>query len=310
MKRRRQVVIKGSSLPVLRIVVRDGDASALRAELIDTIDNARPLLAEAIAVLDLREHAGGAVGPREIVEAVRDAGLRLAAVLIGEPGARSALAHLDLPVIEAPLATRDRNGREASANEAAADTPDPWSSASSGSPTVEPSADASTGGSTEAAAQSSADAPSESPPESTIARNGAPHASRPANGTGLPPAYLTRPLRSGQRFYAQGRDVVVAAPTSRGSELIADGSIYAFSAIRGRVLAGASGNASACIVAHHFDAELVAVAGVYRTFEAQDVRALGGGPVSVTLWLDPDGNERLTVASLESSSSMQRTQES
>ena len=118
------------------------------------------------------------------------------------------------------------------------------------------------------------------------------------------------PLRSGQRFYAQGRDVVVAAPTSRGSELIADGSVYAFSAIRGRVLAGASGNASACIVADHLDAELIAIAGVYRTFEPDHLKDLGRGPVSVTLWLDPEGHERLTVASLEPSSSIQPRQES
>ena len=61
MKPRRQAVIKGSSLPVLRIVVRDGDASFFRTELADTIENARPLLAEAIAVLDLREREAGDV---------------------------------------------------------------------------------------------------------------------------------------------------------------------------------------------------------------------------------------------------------
>jgi septum site-determining protein MinC len=123
---------------------------------------------------------------------------------------------------------------------------------------------------------------------------------------GLAPLYLTRPLRSGQRIYAQGRDAVVTAPTSRGSELIADGSIYAFSPIRGRVLAGASGDTAACIVASHLDAELVAVAGVYRTFEPDDLKAHGSGPLRVTLWLDADGNERLTLAALAPSSSMQR----
>jgi septum site-determining protein MinC len=230
-------VIKGSSLPVLRIVVRDGDASALRKEVADTIENGRPMLAEAIAVLDLRERQAREVGAREIVDAVRDTGVRVAAVLIGDASERDLLTGLDLPVIEA-----------------------------------------------------------QSPQQAT---------EQPAEPD-LAPAYLTRPLRSGQRFYAQGRDVVVAAPTSRGSELIADGSIYAFSSLRGRVLAGASGNASACIVASHLDAELVAVAGVYRIFEADDLKALGSGPVSVGLSLEADGSERLTLAPLAPSPNMQR----
>ena len=271
MKRRRQVVIKGSSLPVLRIVVRDGDVESLRTEITDTLEGARPLLAEAIAVLDLREREPGDAGAGEIVAAVRDARVRLAAVLIGERSEREALAGVDLPVIEVPLSPRDRPSPAAEAP-AAEDGPEPAA--------VEP-----------ATATAAASVP---------AANGQPAASE------LAPAYLLQPLRSGQRFYAQGRDAVVVAPTSPGSELIADGSIYAFSPLRGRVLAGASGNASACIVATHLDAELVAVAGVYRVLEAHDLKPLGSGPVSVALSLDADGGERLTLAPLASSSSMQR----
>jgi septum site-determining protein MinC len=270
MKRRRHVVIKGSSLPVLRIVVRDGDAGALRAELADTIESARPLLSEGIAVLDLREREASESGAGEIVDAVREASVRLAAVLVGEPNARGPLADCGVPVIEVPLSTRDRPGPGAIEEQAAASGPE-------ADPIGQPAAPTS--------AQDAADLPAQAD---------------------LAPAYLTRPLRSGQRFYAQGRDVVVTAPTSRGSELIADGSVYAFSPIRGRVLAGASGNASACIVASHLDAELVAVAGVYRIFEADDLQALGTGPVSVALSLDADGSERITLAALAPSSSMQR----
>jgi septum site-determining protein MinC len=272
MKRRRQAIIKGSSLPVLRIVVRDGDARSLRTELLETIDNARPLLAEAIAVLDLRERQASDVDAREIVAAVRDADVRLAAVMIGEAGHRDALAELELPMIEAPLSTREVP-RE------------PLEEQASSSQPVARSDDATD------------EAPAALQPQ---------RASESSTGPGLAPLYLTKPLRSGQRVYAQGRDAVVAAPTSRGSELIADGSIYAFSPIRGRVLAGAGGDTSACIVATDLDAELVAVAGVYRTFEADELKAHGGGPVSVTLWLDADGNERLTLAALAPSSSMQR----
>jgi septum site-determining protein MinC len=276
-KRRRHVVIKGSSLPVLRIVVRDADLSSVRSEIAGTVENARQMLSEAIAVLDLRERRASEVGARDIVVAVRDAGVRLAAVLIGDGNERARLADLELPVIEAPLPTKDRASRN-----------EPEQAPPSEPPVT------STERSIEASAEASAEAKSG---QSTSGQPGEPD---------IAPVYLTRPLRSGQRFYAQGRDVVVTAPTSRGSELIADGSIYAFSPIRGRVLAGASGNTSACIVATDLDAELVAVAGVYRTLEAGDLQALGSGPVSLALSVGANGSERLTLAPLAPSSHMQR----
>jgi septum site-determining protein MinC len=274
MKARRQAVIKGSSLPVLRIVVRDGDAGSLRTDLADTIEDARPLLSDAIAVLDLREREASDVDPGAIVEAVRDASVRLAAVLIREPKEREALANLGLPVIEAPLSIRNRPGRGAREEQVTA-----------------PQAET---------------ASTEQPAEQTAAPTTPHHATEQPTRNGLAPLCLTRPLRSGQRVYAQGRDAIVVAATSRGSELIADGSIYAFGPLRGRVLAGASGDMSACIVATHLDAELVAVGGVYRTLEPEDLKAHGSGPVSVTLSLDPEGNERLTLAALSLSPSMQR----
>jgi septum site-determining protein MinC len=278
MKPRPQAIIKGSSFPVLRIVVRDGDADSLQTELADTIENARPLLADAIAVLDLREREASDVDPGAIVTAVLDASVRLAAVLIREPKEREALANIGLPVIEAPLSIRDRPGRPAPEEPVTADQAET--------------------------------APVEQPAEQTVEQATAPttphQAPEQPTRNGLAPLCLTRPLRSGQRVYAQGRDAVVVAATSRGSELIADGSIYAFSPLRGRVLAGASGDTSACIVATHLDAELVAVGGVYRTLEPDDLKAHGSGPVSVRLSLDAEGNERLTLAALAPSPSMQR----
>jgi len=285
MKRQRQAVIKGSSLPVLRIVVRGGDARSLSTELTDTIENARPLLAEAIAVLDLREREAVNVSSAKIVETVRDANVRLAAILIAEPNERAALADLDLPIIEAPLSPRARPDRDPSAERVTSNRSE---EASSSEPPIEQAVAAT------------------APNQVTAHRTTEHQSSERLNAPALAPLFLTRPLRSGQRIYAQGRDAVVTAPTSQGSELIADGSIYAFSPLRGRVLAGASGDANACIVASHLDAELVAVAGVYRTFEADDLKVHGSGPVSVTLSVDAEGNERLTLASLVLPDSMQR----
>lgn len=75
------------------------------------------------------------------------------------------------------------------------------------------------------------------------------------------------PVRAGQRIYARGADLVVTAIVNAGAELIADGSIHVYAPLRGRALAGASGNGEARIFALSMEAELVSIAGVYRTFD-------------------------------------------
>jgi septum site-determining protein MinC len=66
---------------------------------------------------------------------------------------------------------------------------------------------------------------------------------RPAGpGTAARTIILDKPLRSGQRFYAQGCDLIVTAMVSAGAEVIADGHIHVYAPLRGRALAGASGD--------------------------------------------------------------------
>jgi len=74
-------------------------------------------------------------------------------------------------------------------------------------------------------------------------------------------------VRAGQRIYARGADLVILAAVNNGAEIIADGSIHVYAPLRGRALAGASGNTAARIFAASLEAELVSIAGVYRTFE-------------------------------------------
>jgi septum site-determining protein MinC len=78
---------------------------------------------------------------------------------------------------------------------------------------------------------------------------------------------IDTPVRAGQRIYARGADLVIMAAVNNGAEIIADGSIHVYAPLRGRALAGASGNTSARIFAASLEAELVSIAGVYRTFE-------------------------------------------
>lgn len=75
------------------------------------------------------------------------------------------------------------------------------------------------------------------------------------------------PVRAGQRIYARGADLIITAAVNNGAEVIADGSIHVYAPLRGRALAGASGNTEARIFTLSMEAELVSIAGMYRTFE-------------------------------------------
>ena len=105
----------------------------------------------------------------------------------------------------------------------------------------------------------------------------------PAPPAFVPTLVIDRPLRSGQQAYARGGDLVVLAAVNAGAEVIADGSIHIYAPLRGRALAGASGSAEARIFTTRFEAELVSIAGVYRTFEAGIPDKLAGLPVQIRL---------------------------
>ena len=91
------------------------------------------------------------------------------------------------------------------------------------------------------------------------------------------------PVRSGQRVYARGTDLIVMATVNPGAEVIADGSIHVYAPLRGRALAGASGNAEARIFSLAMEAELVSIAGMYRTFDNGWPKELAGLPTQVLL---------------------------
>jgi septum site-determining protein MinC len=115
--------------------------------------------------------------------------------------------------------------------------------------------------------------------ETAIEQNAAP-------GTGATIGLLhDKPVRSGQQVYARGRDLILTTLVGNGAEVIADGSIHVYGALRGRALAGAQGDAGARIYCREFHAELVSIAGHYRVFE--DIpKDLRGQPVQA--WLEGD----------------------
>jgi septum site-determining protein MinC len=108
---------------------------------------------------------------------------------------------------------------------------------------------------------------------------------------------IDKPLRSGQQIYARGRDLVVMAMVNAGAEVIADGSIHVYAPLRGKAIAGARGNTQARIFAQSLEAELLSIAGIYRTSEVPLAPAVRGKPAMVRL-LTQDGEEKLIMQAL------------
>jgi len=81
---------------------------------------------------------------------------------------------------------------------------------------------------------------------------------------------ITEPVRSGQQVFAERGDLVVVASVSPGAELIARGNVHVYGALRGRALAGVHGDSAARIFCESLDAELLAIAGLYKLSDAID----------------------------------------
>ncbi|SDN68472.1 septum site-determining protein MinC [Polaromonas sp. JS666] len=117
----------------------------------------------------------------------------------------------------------------------------------------------------------------------------APVASAPAAPLGA--LVVDKPLRSGQQVYARGRDLVVLAMVNAGAEVIADGHIHVYAPLRGKAMAGARGNTEARIFSLALEAELLSIAGVYRTSEHPLPPGMAGKPTQVRLVPGDEGDK-------------------
>jgi septum site-determining protein MinC len=101
-----------------------------------------------------------------------------------------------------------------------------------------------------------------------------PAAEKPAASSNYSPPQISsysktiyQPVRSGQQIYAKDSDLVVMATVSAGAEIIADGHIHVYGALRGKALAGVHGDENARIFCRDLEAELISIAGYYRVME-------------------------------------------
>lgn len=107
---------------------------------------------------------------------------------------------------------------------------------------------------------------------------------------------IDKPLRSGQKIYARGGDLVVLAMVNPGAEVLADGNIHVYAPLRGKAMAGASGNPNARIFSMCLEPELISIAGVYRTSENPLPPEVQGKAAQVRL--SSDGQEKLIFEAL------------
>jgi septum site-determining protein MinC len=268
--------LKGLSHPALRLVLNEPDDAAIAAaldELLEESDDAfewQPVVIDAARVASAEK-----LDLSTICDRLRDVRQHPVAV---------AGAHAALRVVAARermgwlAALPERRARAEAAHDDATRTGAGGSEATAAGTSQAGEAARASGRADAAAAQGSgrSDAAAAQPAE----------AAAPAVPAGA--MVIERPVRSGQQVYARDRDLVVIGDVSPGAEVIADGHVHVYGTLAGRAIAGARGRRDAGIFTLELRAELVAVCGIYRTFEEGPPAANAGRPVRISLEASAD----------------------
>jgi septum site-determining protein MinC len=254
--------LKIGQVGIANLRIRTLDVERLGAEMRDRVARAPKLFERAAVIVDFGALPGtpDAASARALLDALRAAGVIPVALAYGSSDNERLAVELGLPLLakfRAQYESPDAAANAPASNAPASNTPAPKAAA-----------------------------------ETTPAKAAAPTAAKPPAASGEPGMVQTAPIRSGQQIYAEQRDLTVLNTVGAGAEVIADGSIHIYGALRGRALAGARDNEKARIFCREFHAELVAIAGHYKVME--DIPAdLRGKAVQV--WLD---NGQIHLAAL------------
>ena len=259
------IEFKGLSHPALRAVLNDASPDALRHALIEMLDGDPDRFEWQPVVIDLSRLGSEAdLDWPEVLAALRAVRLHPVAVAGASEAFRDDANRLQLGWL-APL-------------------PEPR----------RPATPPAQGATAPTAAAPTAAAPTAAAP-TAAAHTAAAAAPGGATAAAADTVVVDRPVRSGQRIYARDADLVVIGPVSPGAEVIADGNVHIYGPLQGRAIAGARGRRGAAIFTLDLRAELVAVCGVYRTFEEGPPEEHRGRPVRIEL--DPVA-DRLSVRPL------------
>jgi septum site-determining protein MinC len=257
-KTRPSVEFKGFEIPSLRAVLRDASALALKDTLERMCQQQPDFFGWQPVVIDLTRLGDDSenIDWPAVLSAFRLAQLHPVAVCGVPESFRERADALCIGMVDLPDSA-PHLGR--APGDAPVDQPAEPSSAPASS-----------------ASASSASRPSAPPQEQS------PQAAQPPEPP-LDAMIIDRPIRSGQQIYARDRDLIVMAVVSPGAEVIADGNVHVYGSLAGRAIAGARGRRDARIFTLDLRAEIVAVAGLYKTFEEGVPENLRGKPVQIAL---------------------------
>lgn len=89
-------------------------------------------------------------------------------------------------------------------------------------------------------------------------------------------------IRSGQSVVFPYGDITILGSVGSGAEVVAGGSVHIYGALRGRALAGSTGDRRARVFCLKNEAELISIDGYYRTADDMDASLRGR---AVQCWL-------------------------
>jgi septum site-determining protein MinC len=109
---------------------------------------------------------------------------------------------------------------------------------------------------------------------------------RQTHAPAMPSMLVTEPVRSGRSLLFPEGDVTIIGSVASGAEVVAGGSIHVYGTLRGRAMAGTTGNGAARIFCRRMEAELIAIDGFYLTAEDMDPDLRGR---AIQVWLEGNG---------------------
>ncbi len=261
--------IKSANLPLVALLLKSTDLDRLARELAQRFASEPDFFDQDALMIDL--------GPLQAAQADG---------VVDFPALMSLLTRLQL----VPVAVKGGSPPQMMAALQAGLLPVPDAYLVSGTPKAAPSAAPTTA---PQAAPPTRTAPAQSSATESAAAMPPVPVAHPASPPPPSPGALVidKPLRSGQQVDARGRDLVVLAMVNAGAEVIADGHIHVYAPLRGKAMAGARGNVDARIFALELNAELLSIAGVYRTSEHPLPENVYGKPTQVRLLATADGDK-------------------
>jgi septum site-determining protein MinC len=282
--------IKSATIQGLSLILRSINLGVIEGDLAARVANAGDLFTNAPVLINVSAlTADGTADKLELtrlVNLLRRHTMR-AVGIVGATGLLLKQAQA-LGLVEEPDMQPRVRGKAPHAQAAPEPEPAPVTKTAPPAPETAPPVVADLFGDAPVAASTAPPTPDEAP-----ARQVQEHAQEPprdaATGRPAPTMVIDRPLRSGQRVYARGGDLVVLGVVSHGAEVIADGNIHVYGPLRGRAIAGATGDVEARIFAVAMEPELISIAGTYRTTDKPLADTVRGKPAQARL----DGDKML-----------------